>query len=219
MARMERVVFLGTGSAVPVPGGEDDNWAELTCDVITTVPVRNGLINWLICTTICCLLPGQRNMSRSQVTSVWTLVAFSTLLKILILELTRLHVIMVKIMSMLRLIDSSWRFLSFRYPWQIIFFEFFVLMSCFDAACHLAKFAVPTTERSSYLLRLEQAPTSQTFHTERLQRRPIARASHTERLQRRPIARRQSTITVSIHLVILYWKLSPVAHRAALVNN
>ena len=44
-----------------------------------------------------------------------------------------------KIMSVLRLIDSSWRVLSFWYPSQIRFFECFVLMSCFDAACHLAQ--------------------------------------------------------------------------------
>ena len=42
-------------------------------------------------------------------------------------------------MSVLRLIDSSWRVLSFRYPSQIRFFECFVLISCFDAACHLAQ--------------------------------------------------------------------------------
>ena len=42
-------------------------------------------------------------------------------------------------MSVLRLMDRSWRVLSFRYPSQIRIFECFVLMSCFDAACHLAQ--------------------------------------------------------------------------------
>ena len=47
MARMERVVFLGTGSAVPVPGAES--------------PIEPKMPHVLLC------LPGQRNMCRPEV--------------------------------------------------------------------------------------------------------------------------------------------------------